>query len=110
MKVSVAVLTFVLVVLGIVAVAVALYFAATLIFGPGEPPQPAGEPLASPLPAGRDLRAEDLRAATFPVTVRGYRMADVDALLERLAAQLAARDDAVAQDDAAADEEPPRQP
>ena len=92
MKVSVTVLTFVLVVLGIVAVAVGLFFVATTIFGPGEPPQPAGEALASPLPDDRDIRADDLRAATFPVTVRGYRMADVDALLDRLARQLEALD------------------
>lgn len=88
MKVSVAVMDFVLVVLGIVAVATGLYFAATLIFGPGEPPAPAGEPLATPLPADRAVTAQDLRASTFPVTARGYRMSDVDALIERLAQQL----------------------
>lgn len=76
-------------VLGIVAVAAALYFVATVIFGPGEPPQPAGEELASPLPTERDLTAEDLRAAVLPVSVRGYRMSDVDALIERMAQQLA---------------------
>lgn len=79
---------FLLVVLGIIAVATALYFVATLVFGPGEPPQPAGEQIATPLPEGRDLSPADLRAATFPVTFRGYRMADVDALIERMAQQL----------------------
>ena len=79
---------FVWVVLGMVVVAVALYFAATLLFGPGEPPPPAGEDLASPLPEDRDLTAEDLRAAVLPVTARGYRMSDVDALIERVARQL----------------------
>lgn len=80
---------FVWVVLGIAVVAVALYFAATLLFGPGEPPQSAGEDLASPLPEDRDLTAYDLRAAVLPVTARGYRMSDVDALIERMAQQLA---------------------
>ena len=79
---------FVWVVLGVAVVAVALYFTATLLFGPGEPPGPAAEELATPLPDGRDLTADDLRAAVLPVTARGYRMSDVDALIERVAQQL----------------------
>jgi DivIVA domain-containing protein len=79
---------FLWVVLGIAVVATALYFAATLLFGPGEPPEPAGEALASPLPEERELTADDLRAAVLPVTARGYRMQDVDALVERMAQQL----------------------
>ena len=43
------------------------------------------------LPPGR-LQADDLRRVRFGVTVRGYRMSEVDALLERLAAELAERD------------------
>ena len=39
------------------------------------------------LPPGR-LGAEDLRRVRFPLAVRGYRMAEVDALLDRLAGQL----------------------
>lgn len=91
------------VVLGIAVVAVALYFTATILFGPGEPPQPAGEPLASPLPEDRDLTAGDLRAAVLPVTARGYRMSDVDALIERMARQLAR-----AEGDTASTERPAR--
>ena len=41
------------------------------------------------LPDG-DLRATDLRRVRFSLAVRGYRMSEVDALLDRLAAQLAA--------------------
>jgi len=37
------------------------------------------------VPVGRSLTAYDLRRVRLPVVVRGYRMADVDALLERLA-------------------------
>lgn len=40
------------------------------------------------LPAGRPLRGEDLRATRFTMTLRGYRMAEVDALLARLAAEM----------------------
>lgn len=39
------------------------------------------------LPAG-DLGPDDLRRVRFPTAVRGYRMSEVDALLDRLAGQL----------------------
>jgi DivIVA domain-containing protein len=39
------------------------------------------------LPDG-EVTPEGLRAVTLPVTVRGYRMADVDEVLERAAAEL----------------------
>lgn len=39
------------------------------------------------VPAGR-IGAEDLRRVRFPLGLRGYRMAEVDALLDRLAAQI----------------------
>ncbi|MDN4172430.1 DivIVA domain-containing protein [Nocardioides sp. SOB77] len=52
-----------------------------------------GAPMAEPehdrpavdLPAGGALSADDLRRVRFPLALRGYRMADVDALLDRLA-------------------------
>lgn len=40
------------------------------------------------LPAGRALEAGDLRTVRFPLALRGYRMSDVDALLDRLATEL----------------------
>ena len=43
------------------------------------------------LPAGRPLRAEDIRGTRFTMTLRGYRMAEVDALLARLAAEMEER-------------------
>jgi DivIVA domain-containing protein len=39
------------------------------------------------LPDG-PLRPEDLRKVRFPLALRGYRMAEVDELLDRLATQL----------------------
>ena len=41
------------------------------------------------VPAEGPLRAEHLRRVRFPLAFRGYRMAEVDALLDRLADQLA---------------------
>ncbi len=40
------------------------------------------------VPADGPLRAGDLRRVRFSLAVRGYRMSEVDALLDRLAAQL----------------------
>ena len=42
------------------------------------------------------LRSSDVEALRFPLAVRGYRMAEVDAALERLADELAARDRLIA--------------
>jgi DivIVA domain-containing protein len=39
------------------------------------------------VPAGGPLRAEDLRRVRFSIALRGYRMSEVDALLDRLAAE-----------------------
>jgi len=46
------------------------------------------------LPEG-PLRGTDLELARFPLAFRGYRMADVDRVLERLAGELTARDDEI---------------
>jgi len=40
------------------------------------------------VPADGPLRGEDLKAVRFSTVVRGYRASEVDALLDRLAAQL----------------------
>lgn len=48
------------------------------------------------LPADRPLRPEDLEGVRFPMALRGYRMADVDETLDRLAAELADRDARIA--------------
>ena len=40
------------------------------------------------LPADRPVSGDDLRALRFNTAVRGYRASEVDALLDRLAAQL----------------------
>ncbi|MFZ2503722.1 MAG: DivIVA domain-containing protein [Nocardioides sp.] len=40
------------------------------------------------VPAAGALRGEDLRSVRFSLAFRGYRMGEVDALLDRLATQL----------------------
>jgi DivIVA domain-containing protein len=44
------------------------------------------------LPADRPLVADDVRGTRFTMTLRGYRMAEVDALLARLAAEMEERE------------------
>lgn len=61
---------------------------------------PAGEQIAPPLrdeppwelPPDRMLAPEDVDTVRLPVALRGYRFAETDLLLDRLAAELRARD------------------
>ena len=48
------------------------------------------------LPTDRALRGADLQQVRFDVGVRGYRMDEVDTLLDRLAADLAEKDATIA--------------
>lgn len=53
--------------------------------------------LDDPLPADRPLDRADVEALRLPMTLRGYRMADVDDVLGRLGAELAERDARIAE-------------
>ncbi|WP_371527362.1 DivIVA domain-containing protein [Streptomyces sp. NBC_01283] len=64
-------------------------------------PDVAAERFVDPLPPDRALRRADVEALRFPLTVRGYRMMDVDEALGRLAAELAERDAHIAELEAA---------
>ena len=50
-----------------------------------------------PLPQDRPVRASDLADARFSVAFRGYRMAEVDEALDRLAVEIAQRDERIEQ-------------
>lgn len=78
-----------LVLLGVLAV---LCVGVVVAAGRGDP-LVEEEPDRSPwgeLPPG-EIRADDLRSLRFSLAFRGYRMDQVDAVIERLAAQLAER-------------------
>jgi hypothetical protein len=87
------------VVYGLVAVVVAvvLFLLATRFL-------PAGEQLAPPirdeplwtLPENRRLEPADIDDVKLPVGVRGYRFAETDLLLDRLAYELRQRDEEIA--------------
>ena len=71
---------------------------------------------AADLPTDRPLVAEDIDALRLPQALRGYRMSDVDDVLDRVAAELTARAARIAEletgdpqtptDDRGADERP----
>ncbi|MGY1743955.1 DivIVA domain-containing protein [Blastococcus sp. SYSU D00695] len=74
-----------------------LFLGGALLLGRGET-QPPAEPDRSPveLPADRPVDADDVRALRISVTARGYRMTDVDWVLEQLADTLDERDREIA--------------
>lgn len=90
-------------ILGLLAVAAVLYGVAALVFGRGdETPPLATDATPTVLPA-EDVTGVDVRALRFQQVVRGYKPAEVDWALERLAreidvlrTQLAAERDAAA--------------
>jgi DivIVA domain-containing protein len=72
----------------VTAVAAVFFAVAALVFGRGEELAPLA-PDATPtrLPS-RDIRGEDIRDLRFPQAVRGYRMTEVDWVLDRLAEEI----------------------
>jgi DivIVA domain-containing protein len=69
-----------------VIVVLALGVVAVVAAGRGTPMDPAYDDAPDSLvPAEGPLTADDLRRVRFPIALRGYRMAEVDALLDRLA-------------------------
>ncbi|MGI5457771.1 DivIVA domain-containing protein [Streptomyces sp. CA-249302] len=86
---------FLVVALAVVVAAVTL---AVVGGGEGEGPLPEVDPerLQDPLPLDRPVGRADVDALRFPLAARGYRMADVDDALNRVAAELAERDARIA--------------
>jgi DivIVA domain-containing protein len=77
--------------------------------GRGKPMAPSYDDSPDALvPATGELTAPDLRRVRFPLAFRGYRMSDVDALLDRLATQLEPPAEERLEDDAAGQVEEPR--
>jgi DivIVA domain-containing protein len=78
---------------GIIVVGGVLFLIASFVFGRGEQLAPMPRD-ASPLhlPEDRPVTGRDVRGLRIPVVFRGYRMTEVDWLLEELADSLEARD------------------
>jgi DivIVA domain-containing protein len=84
-------------ILALIVVGGVLFIAASFAFGRGEemaPMLPEGTPVE--LPDDRLARGDDLRALKLSVALRGYRMDEVDWLLDRLSEQVDSRDREIA--------------
>lgn len=80
-------------VLTVVVVGALLFLGGSVLLGRGET-QPPADPDRSPLelPEDRPVTADDVRGVRMSVTVRGYRMTEVDWLLDQFAQVLDERD------------------
>ncbi len=92
-----AVVTFLTYLFGLVVACGLLFLLAAFGFGRGEElaPMPAGGTPVE-LPDDRPVGGDDLRGLRLSVVLRGYRMAEVDWVLDQLARQLDARDREIA--------------
>jgi DivIVA domain-containing protein len=85
---------------GLIAIAVAVAIIALLIvfLPPGQmiAPVVTADTVPDGLPATGTLAAADVAKIRLPVALRGYRMAEVDAVLDRLATELELRDQRLA--------------
>jgi DivIVA domain-containing protein len=109
------VLGFVLFVIGVLLVGGLLFLGASLLMGRGET-QPPAELDRSPveLPDDRPVLSDDVRALRLSAAFRGYRMTEVDWLIDQFAQILDERDAEIAAlearlhppDDAGAKEQP----
>ncbi len=90
-------LSFVAFVVGVLVVGALLFLGASLLLGRGET-QPPAELDRSPvaLPGDRPVTADDVRALQLSVSARGYRMTEVDWLLDQFALVLEERDAEIA--------------
>ncbi|MGY2127531.1 DivIVA domain-containing protein [Blastococcus sp. SYSU DS0617] len=90
-------LDLVLSLVGVLVVAALLFLGASLLLGRGET-QPPADLDRSPveLPVGRPMTGDDVRGLRMTVTLRGYRMAEVDWLLEQFARTLDEREAEIA--------------
>jgi DivIVA domain-containing protein len=91
------VLGFLVFVLGILVVGGLLFLGASWLLGRGET-QPPADLDRSPveLPDDRPVTADDVRALQISVALRGYRMTEVDWLIDQFARTLEERDAAIA--------------
>jgi len=76
-----------------ILIVLALGAVAVVASGRGQPLAPTYDDAPDSLvPSDGPVTADDLRRIRFPLAFRGYRMAEVDALLERLAEEREAAD------------------
>lgn len=86
-----------MIVVEVLLIAAVLFAVAAVAAGRGDLLGAAPRDLAQlGLPAERPIRSEDLGALRFSMALRGYRMVEVDEVLDRVSAELADRDERIA--------------
>ncbi|GAA1191316.1 DivIVA domain-containing protein [Kitasatospora gansuensis] len=89
----------------LVVVAMAVVVGGTALValgGGGTLPEAVHDRIAARLPQDRPLSRTDVDEIRLPMAIRGYRMDEVDDVLDRLGAELALRDSRIAELEAAA--------
>jgi DivIVA domain-containing protein len=84
----------------LIAMVVVIAAVTLAVVGGGEDgvlPEAPPEQLVDPLPVSRPVAPSDIEALRLPVVARGYRMADVDDVLDRLAVEIMERDARIAE-------------
>jgi hypothetical protein len=79
-----------------VIVAALLFYAVLAVLPDGLSVTPQRDERPFELPADRPMERADLDRVRIPVALRGYRFAETDDLIDRLAAEIVARDDEIA--------------
>jgi hypothetical protein len=76
-------------------VAAVLFYAAIALLPAGLSMKPESDRRPFELPVGRLLERGDLERVRIPVTLRGYRFAETDDLIDRLTAEIVVRDEEI---------------
>ena len=79
-----------------VIVAALLFYAVIALLPDGLSIQPQRDQRPFDLPQDRRMVSADLDAVRIPVALRGYRFAETDQLIDRLAAEIVVRDEELA--------------
>ena len=79
-----------------VIVAALLFYAVIALLPDGLSIQPQRDQRPFDLPQDRRMVSADLDAVRIPVALRGYRFAETDELIDRLAAEIVVRDEELA--------------
>src|ERR1700704_2962203 len=77
-------------------IAAVLFYAVVALLPAGLSVRPERDSRPFELPADRRMRAEDLDGIRIPVSLRGYRFAETDDLIDRLTAEIVVRDEEIA--------------
>jgi hypothetical protein len=77
-------------------IAAVIFYAVVALLPSGLTVRPERDNRPFELPVDRRMRSEDLDRVRIPVSLRGYRFAETDDLIDRLAAEIVIRDEEIA--------------